>query len=558
MQINKLIFVPLLALIFPLSFLLPTRPYANAQTLTTALTPLQTEALQLLSWFEDLITRIYSPKDIKTQLFGWNLNAEIHRSRQAILANSADDVLTFQRIFRNLFKSMHDYHARLTFDRTDVSTLPFRVINIGQQFFISEIDRTKISFTQFPFYVGDEIVSFDGLPITDAISRALEEMRVQTNPRYDVRNAAFRLTASLGANLEAVRKGPVDVEIRPQADPNQGVKKVTLNWNYTRFAPKAELSFPADLLSNDVDFADLTSVTASKNGHLPDFGPVVWENDPTGLFRSYIFKLGKRRIGYIRIPTFVAGANEVSEFARIIGLLENQTDALVLDETNNPGGSTFYFYALTTYLIQKPVQAPLFRQSVFEELAESNQQRLNLIRSIADENLLAKLWPEDLRGLKMNGLLAKDLASYYQDYVDSFVNKIYVLGPQFKQIQTVYPAVNETTYSKPILMLIDEMDASCGDMFPAFLKSIGRATLFGATTAGAVGNNTSGPVPPNSFGIEKWSLTISTMVVDGELLENKGAVPDVSYEPVIKDIRTHYSGYRRAVRHSLQNLFHSP
>lgn len=514
----------------------------------------QSEALNLLGWFHTQFQQAYEPKDIKNRIFGWDLEEQTVDARDQILANVNDDIGTYQKIFRGYFKSAHDYHVRIFFARNDSSTLPFRIQHARGRYFIGEIDRASISFADFPFYVGDEVVSFDGLDMSQAIAREEEEVRAISNPATDKTMAALHLTLELGSNLEIVRQGKVTVGVLPQRG---GVaQEVSLNWNYKPPTVAASNSVYMDRAGVPMS---LSPVVGPKDGPLPNLGETIWQNDPTALFRAYIFKLGHHhQIGFIRIPTMAGDQSHIDEFARLVTIMQARTSALVIDQTNNQGGQSFYTYALTSYLIQKPVATPLFRQSIYPDLTQINSQQKQLIGESASlTDLIKNLGPANFFGYPISWALAGDLLKFDSDYLANSNAGLALFGPQFRQLKTVRPASDNgaTTYSKPILMLTDELDYSWADMWPAFLQDIGRVSLFGAQTAGAGGNNDTGTVPANSFGIASWSLAISTMVRrDGSYLENNGAKPDFPYSITVRDMRENYVDYIRGVRKALWEI----
>ncbi len=100
-------------------------------------------------------------------------------------------------------------------------------------------------------------------------------------------------------------------------------------------------------------------------------------------------------------------------------------------------------------------------------------------------------------------------------------------------------------YSKPVLLLINELDFSGGDAFPAIMKDNGRVTLFGAKTNGAGGNVAEYPALANSG--FKFHLTESLMVrPNGQYVENNGVKPDVAYSITEDDFMNDYRGYVKA------------
>ena len=109
-------------------------------------------------------------------------------------------------------------------------------------------------------------------------------------------------------------------------------------------------------------------------------------------------------------------------------------------------------------------------------------------------------------------------------------------------------------YSKPILLLINELGFSCADIFAAIMQDNHRATLFGKQTAGA-GGYVRKYKHTSRFGIAGYTLTGSILIrPNGKMIENLGVAPDVPYELTIRDIREDYADYVQAVNNEINKI----
>jgi hypothetical protein len=120
-------------------------------------------------------------------------------------------------------------------------------------------------------------------------------------------------------------------------------------------------------------------------------------------------------------------------------------------------------------------------------------------------------------------------------------------------IDTLLP--NESIhYSKPILILINHLDLSCGDLFPAIMQDNKRATLLGRPTAGA-GGYVVGHHFPNLFGIATFKYTGSIIErVDHTLIENVGVTPDIIVELTARDLAEGYPDYAASIHEAVGHL----
>ena len=101
-------------------------------------------------------------------------------------------------------------------------------------------------------------------------------------------------------------------------------------------------------------------------------------------------------------------------------------------------------------------------------------------------------------------------------------------------------------------MLVNSLDFSCGDFFPAILQDNKRATILGTKTAGA-----GGYVLETSFlnlqGIAHFSYTGSIAFrLDGQPIENYGVTPDIVYNMTTYDLQNNYGQYTRTIQEALK------
>ena len=102
---------------------------------------------------------------------------------------------------------------------------------------------------------------------------------------------------------------------------------------------------------------------------------------------------------------------------------------------------------------------------------------------------------------------------------------------------------NRITYTKPIIMLIDELSGSGGDAFPGLMQGYGRAKLLGTTTSGLGGHVV--PMPDLTFSRMTIRMTKSLFYrPDGTPIENNGAEPDIDYAITVDDVKYGYRPYR--------------
>jgi len=305
----------------------------------------------------------------------------------------------------------------------------------------------------------------------------------------------------------------------------------------------------------------------ARKSFVPRLGKVLWRSDEDSHFDAYIFetKDGKKK-GYIRIAAYDGDYAEVREFAKIIEKFQAETDALVIDQVSNPGGSLFYLYALASHLTDKPLVAPLHHLIIGE--AEAHQSADLLLKLVRDSKSVKKDEPKKKKlkageeeeppnagGYPITGKFMQLMVRSAQFILKSFnagsryTDLIHISG-----VADIDPAPKaEERYTKPILLLTNALDFSGGDFFPAIMQDNKRATILGVRTAGAGGIVKSYAV--NQFGIDHLSATSSLAErPSGQPIENFGVTPEIPYEITARDLRTGFAEYRWKIIKALQGL----
>lgn len=543
----------------------------------------------------------YAPAEWKKTFAGWDLNEQIDLAKSKILSKENITVKEFQRIVNEFFKSTCDYHVGVRFFSTEAAFLPFRIQGINGKYFIVGVDT---DFAPVPsgqkgqpvtWHLGDEIISFNGKNVHDVVTelklREMGSIDSATNQGF----AEIFLTTRVASLGQVVPKGSVTVTIKHIGKPSPLTYQ--LNWLYS--PEKIQYHFQTSIPSknDDIDqkisehpffkkemtaafYAPLQAALkakksaqaskaneeetekgrsmGSKNGILPSLGTVIWKNDSESRFQAYLYSTDNQKIvGYVRIPNYDCGGKDAAEFCEIIKLFEETTEALVIDQMNNPGGILFYMYALATMLTDKPLALPTSRQTITQEDVASALAILPELKDIVDfHNIeeIRNIFGTDLFGYPISRKLVKSLISHFEFIIDewnqgrTFTNPDYMYG-----ISTLDPHPT-ISYTKPILLLVNNMDFSCGDFFPAILQDNKRVTVFGSRTAGAGGFILQHSYP-NLFGIGTYSFTGSIAErLDKTPIENLGVIPDISYNITENDLKNNYEDYVEAVEKAVQKL----
>lgn len=564
----------------------------------------QAAMVKTLDFVAGVFNGHYAPLDWKSETFGTQLKAEYAKAKAAIEANPAITTREFQDIVARFVTSLKDYHVGIQFYSTEMSMLPFSIMEAGGKFYLAHIDRETLPEEIFPFKAGDEVVAFDGKPVAEVVAGLMKARNEGGNDVTDRSMAARRLTRRIRQGGDEAPQGPVTIAIRHSDGRLLGVR---MEWQHVPemipsapvrdggglFEPPAPPSGPTTTAQagEEVDAGLAASVRAAvarlipsglnpsaallgrkskkdranpfqiggRESFVPVLGEVLWKSNARSAHNAYIFKAADgRKVGYIRIASYEGDAKEAAAFGELVKKFEAETDALVIDQVNNPGGSLFYMYALLSRLTDKPLKAPLQKVAVGEEDAYEALQTLMAAQQVTTEAQVKQILGPSIGGYRTTLKLWKSMVAYaafiYQELRAG--KRLTDLFP-FLGIDKIEPHPTER-YTKPILLLINELDFSCGDFLPAILQDNGRATVFGVRTAGA-GGAVKAVQFPNQFGIAglayTWTIALRT---SGKPIENLGVTPDVGYQVSEEDLKSGFAGYARAIQETLSRLLGGP
>ena len=249
-------------------------------------------------------------------------------------------------------------------------------------------------------------------------------------------------------------------------------------------------------------------------------------------FRVYMWEEKGKKLGYLRLPHYIFGEVHLSQYAYIIGMLDKRTDGLIIDQSYNCGGMIDQVFFFASLFLTAPTPAPKFRLLANKE------------NKIAYENLVQKLQPATYlreRVVDLSNLITKAWDSGHR-----------LTEPNFYIEETIYPAA-EDRYTKPVIILVNELSASGGDMFPAILQGTGRVKVLGARTAGLGGSIE----PAGTLDFSRISISLTKDMFfrpDGVPIENNGTEPDIPYTSDANDALTGLAKYRNSYTEELLKM----
>lgn len=514
----------------------------------------------------------YAPAGWKKKYANYDLNEQFTKDL-ALVSNDKNFTMEASRsVFKDFIYSMRDYHTSISFISTESASLPFAVKSADDRFFIVYIDRAKLSESSFPFHEGDELVTFDGQTAKDAVA-AIQNEFIQNVPETDKALAEIYLTRRSLARGLHVPHGPVMVGIK-----RHGTDKVVnkeLIWDYVpeQIAPRSPTtSFAQDdgldkprpasifhpVMSVVHEKVETPYDLGARKTFTPDLGVKLWETGDDNEFYAYTYMTPERKIvGFVRIPEYMANDYDkaVSDFAKIIQRFQSTTDAMVIDQVNNPGGSVFYLYTLASMLTDQPLHTPLHRMAITQkDVLNALTTKLLWQKVTNDAQAKATVALDGgADGYPVDYEFARFTVNYAQFIIDQWTLGKTLTEPYWiGGVNQINPA--PIHYTKPILVLTNHLDFSGGDFFPATLQDNGRIKILGSRTAGAGGYVLDQQLS-NNVGIASFRVTGSIAErLNGNPIENLGVKPDYDYEFSADDYTGNYISYVKAIKSALADM----
>ena len=534
----------------------------TATALLAQLTPEQ-KAIDLQT-IASLYAKQYAPYEWKRDNFGFDLfdlRPWLERARQ-----SKSD-LEYLDLVAEYIASLQDIHSYYVANSDFIADLGLYADVYDGKVLIEQIDRGLLPASRYDFAVGDEIVQFDGKPVSEAL-QAIAKLSSYANPRSTLRWAADQLVFRQQTYIPSAGElGDTATILVRRA--NGGDKSYTITWDKLgtplrklgplpnfrlgrnpirdespqpapEEEPTADPAIPAYrkpwiALQRQVSkraiqslrgFSSRDPVYRMPAGFVQRLG-----RSRSDFFYSGTFTQAGKRVGLIRIGNFEPISFgllslPIRQFEQEIGFMKANTDVLVLDVTRNGGGYACYGEALASYVIAKP----------YTTIGVEIRPNLDIIRDFEFSVLDAQDFGEEWE-VRLYSALLKDIRTAYSENRGR-TGPIPLCGPGLD----VQPARDRNgvslAYNKPILLLTDEFSTSAADGFAAVLQDNGAAKLFGYRTAGAGGNTFD--YPAGFFSEGKVAVTQMLTVrpkmqsVLGfpatRYYENIGVRPDIDYD----------------------------
>jgi Peptidase family S41 len=502
-----------------------------------------------------LYAKRYAPYEWKRDIFGFDLlNAAPWIDK---ILTTKDD-LDFYEVLSEYVSKLNDAHDVYILPANFQATLNFSVDIYDGKLLVDSINRTRLPATEFPFVTGYELVSIDGQR-AKSLLQTLLRYQVAANRRSTSRLAATLLTLrpqQLMPHAADVPEISTIVFRRPDSQletyripwVKTGLPLVAVGKYITPAATPLVRLAAGDSLPDEIP-AYMAPLIRLQNCRVPDrtvlgFGsltPIFAQSLPPSFVRrlgstgdpffSGVFEAHGFRIGFIRIPSYAPTNTTaaLTAFQNEMAYFQANTDGLVIDEMRNPGGSLSYVNQLLSLVMPVPWRAMGFEIRATSDWVVQISSALEQAKAArAPQNIIDLL--EMIKGAIVNANAS------FRGRTDPVPLDTATLD----RSPLTDSQGNLLAYTKPLIVLADEMSASGAEVFAAGIQDNARGRLVGWRTMGAGGSVETWEAGSYSLGLT--SVTESLMnrgrnVVTGRrrkasfppapYVENIGVRPDV-------------------------------
>ena len=518
-----------------------------------------------------LYARSYAPANWKIDALGVNI-FDLKPWLARVAAAQSD--LEFLEICSEYCHRLQDGHVSFRLPSTFVADLGIFTDIYEGKVLIEQIDRQRYPAAQFPFTVGDELVSIGGRTTDELLTdlgrfigygnpqgaRRLTADYIPFRPQSifpraidlpDVAQVVIR-SAETGQTatyeLSWAKRGLPWTSISPvpglltqlvetQSEGGQAEAEALFNrWQNTRLEVNRE--------SLERTVADEDGGTTERNAILgwgartPYFGLPAGFQVRRGSGADFTFSgtymSDGQRIGYLRLPTFSPAnvVNAIREIDTEIAYFSANTDGLVVDVTRNTGGICQF----TTDVAARFMRSNFF---VTPHQLMGTQFEINSTYSGLQTAIrFGAPWTVELYQFTLQAL--QDAARSGRALTGPLplcqqVTNPEFLAPSLEGFPARDAAGNLSGYAKPMIVLADELSVSAGDIFPAIIQDNQRAKIVGMRTGGLGGyvtNTAAGALAETTTRVTR-SLMVRRNPVkapglpEAPYIENIGVLPDL-------------------------------
>lgn len=519
--------------------------------------------------FDQLLTMFktyYGPYQYKEKLLNVNIEQLAKDMKTKAQASKTDEefagnVMAFGAVLK-------DGHVQIRVQNTASGIarykIPMVITPLEGKAIIADITPDLAKATTLS--VGDEVLAVDGQSPFDIVKSVLKYKSAATEASnlhsivYALLRPSYMTDIVPKSSVATIRAQKVDgtivsVEVpweteKYNKDTDKTVKGLSGPLNFTvPFASDFNSVMPAHRLQmGQVNPIFITPQTQEAYQFLPVSASESFRKkyDMTSKEKPPIYasmyRYNGKNILLVRIAAYYSDEFKDEAFIKAYQALLDQyqamADVLVLDQTHNPGGS----YCSEFY-------------NIFAK--DGDVQAVEQVR--ADRKWIHDfkvLWPQEMvkDNPKVNPVDLAQSVAFGQIVENDYDKGNFLSEPIPLFTGSKHAVLKKFTWKKPMLVLIDSLAGSCGDIFPMLVRANPRPTvkMFGETTMGLGGNvEEVGVLFHSRIPVNMTRGLFTAYKENGDYkpedyIENNGVAPDYPYSHTIKDFRAGFVDYVKA------------
>lgn len=512
-----------------------------------------------------LYAKQYAPYEWKRDGVGFDL---LKLAPWLARIDRAKDDLEFLEICAEYVSSLKDGHSQFIVPSNFFADNGLFIDIYDGKALVDRINRRLLPERDFPIEVGDEVIAIDG-KTPETWIKEFAPLVSSGNPRATQRYALdlvvfrpqFLLPRAhvLGARSRyLIRKRDGTQEAYDIPWVKGGGEPVTVigpvpspSLRDQSVEPTPEQPLPVDLVRGpfrglrELTKARIKPVRAVKGVAelAPSFNPpagFVQRLGRTGrdaLFTGTYTNSGKR-IGFIRIPEMYIGGFAASlalnQLVQELAFFERNTDALVVDVMRNPGGDACLTQDMVSLFMPQKFKMPGIEVRATREWINRYEFEIESLKAAGFPG-----WYTDI----MTAILGDIRGAYSENRGRTGPLPICDISLEVEPARD--SRGNMLSYTKPLMVLTDELSASAAEIFASAIQDNDRGIVFGMPTLGA-GGTVSEPLATGWYSETSATVTQSLIVRPREIssggefpvapyIENIGVRPDVQADIMTRE-----------------------
>ncbi len=467
--------------------------------------------------------------------------------------------LDFYEVMVAYVASLNDAHDQFLLPSDFGASLGFSADLYEGKVRIDQISRTRLAESKYPFQIGDELVSIDGKPVEELVD-GFTKYSGAGNPLSTRRFAVSLLTErwqDVMPRAHEIGDFAAVVVDRGAA----GMVTFTIPWRKTGTAvtsigPVISPFNGASASAESGRALERTSRARSmrvRKRLLRGFGETapVFQLPanfvrrlgarPADLFYTGTFQAEGSTLGYVRIPSFDGYYFDTADFEKEILYMQQATDGLILDITRNPGGDACFAEDLLARVFPAPFRTVGLQIRATRSWIGDYEYALQTAMEQGEDDTAIRQRQENLKAVQ---------DAYARP--SGITPPLPVCAASLDLAPATDARGNPVAYTKPMVLLVDELSASAADFFAAVIQDNHRAVLFGNRTMGAGGNveelsattYSSATTLVTESLMTRKATVITQDYIPAAVVENIGVRPDIFFDYMTKDsLMTNGAGY---------------